>query len=44
MPEVLGVCHDKKLWSLQYVGRASPTHGVHPPPIAALPLVDPPLA
>jgi hypothetical protein len=39
---VLDAYHDITLRCLQDAGRVTPTHGVHPPPIVASPLADPP--
>jgi hypothetical protein len=42
-PVAPDVYHDSTLQHLQDTGRFTPTHRVHPPPVAASPLVDPPL-
>jgi hypothetical protein len=42
MHVALDACHDSILQCLQDSERVTPTHGVHPPPITASPLSDPP--
>jgi hypothetical protein len=41
MPMASDVCHDSILWRFPDTKRVTPTHGAHPPPIAASPLADP---